>query len=459
MKPDPITRYIKVKDLVMHFKVSTLALAEADEYGWMRAGEGALICEHGEQIYPVLLKNENGATEIACGCPAWQFAKGNDGCKHVSAFLKRKEPVQKPISDEVARDLMKAGWTGGKGNLQPPAAEIETTSEPELGEKIYTRSCPHCDEKIGGTDLDAVKRMHSAHIAECEQNPANKKASPATGNKTKPVATAKADSSKPERTGAKSATVEIAQEERTMTTEPEQKKTYTHPDGTEFETAEAFMSYADDQKAAERTAETKALITPTQPDRATQVVPAWSDEQIDVMRKTVAERATPAEFAYFLNVAAATGLNPFLKEIYFMKTDKGQTSIITGRDGYLTIAKRDPRFRGIQSMEVCKSDEFEMGFADGRMDVTKHQITDFKDRGEIIGAWCRGQMEGQDPVTIFVSWAEYNKGGNIWKMYGSAMIRKVAEAMVLKRIAGISGLVTEAEISGSRTLVLDAEMV
>ena len=55
--------------------------------------------------------------------------------------------------------------------------------------------------------------------------------------------------------------------------------------------------------------------------------------------------------------------------------------------------------------------------------------------------------------------AEYDKSGNIWQQYKSAMIRKVAESMVLKRIAGISGLVTEAEISESKTMVLDAEVV
>ena len=241
------------------------------------------------------------------------------------------------------------------------------------------------------------------------------------------------------------------------TKEIETKKMYEHPDGTVFETAEALLDYVDTLKAEQDKKETKALMATT-PTTAI-IEQKWTDEQIETMRKTVAEKATPAEFAYFMNVAAATGLNPFLREIYFMKTDKGQTAIITGRDGYLTIAKRDPRFRGIQSMEVCESDNFEMGFVDGRMDVTKHEITDFQKRGAIIGAWARGKMDGQDPVTTFVTIAEYDKGGNIWQQYKSAMIRKVAESMVLKRIAGISGLVTEAEISESKTMVLDAEVV
>lgn len=244
--------------------------------------------------------------------------------------------------------------------------------------------------------------------------------------------------------------------------EPEPTKTYTHPDGQTFESAEALLDYNEKQHEDVQMEETKALMSPD--DEAEQKglmahVPTWSDEQIEVMKKTVAEKATPAEFAYFLNVAKYSGLNPFLREIYFMKTDKGQTAIITGRDGYLTIAKRDPRYMGVQSMEVCESDEFEMGFMDGRMDVTKHTITNFQSRGEIIGAWARGRMHGQDPVTVFVTIKEYDKGGNIWQRYKSAMIRKVAESIVLKRIAGISGLVTDAEVSDSNDLILDAEVV
>ena len=317
--------------------------------------------------------------------------------------------------------------------LKTASEECDDYEWLRAGEKVYSRSCPHCDERIEGSDLDDVKRRHREHIAGCEKNPANK------------------------------ATVEPEQkteEETKMTPEPETPKTYTHPDGTEFPTAEALMDYNTELQEAEQMTETRALIPAAQPDQPTQIaIPAWSDEQLDVMRKTVADNATPAEFAYFLNVAAATGLNPFLREIYFMKTEKGQTAIITGRDGYLTIAKRDPRFMGIQSMEVCDTDEFEMGYTGGRMCVEKHKITDFVNRGSIIGAWARGKMQGQESVTLFVSIKEYDKGGNVWKVYKSAMIRKVAESMVLKRIAGISGLVTEAEISDSKMMVLDAEVV
>ena len=96
---------------------------------------------------------------------------------------------------------------------------------------------------------------------------------------------------------------------------------------------------------------------------------------------------------------------------------------------------------GLQSMDVCETDVFGMSMIandDGtfKQEMT-HQIANFKDRGEIIGAWARGQMNGQEPVITFASMSEYDKsknplGGKIWKQYTSSMIRKVAESMGLK---------------------------
>ena len=277
MIPDPITRFIKATDVVTHFKVLKTAAEECDDYEWMRAGEDAYICQHGEQIYPLLFRNVDGVLEVACGCPAWQFAKGNDGCKHVATYLKRSTPPQKNITDEIARDLIAAGWTGGKGDLQPP----ETTSAeppqrkpvpaPGLGEKIYSRSCPHCDERIEGTDLDDVKRQHREHIATCPENPANKAtgAENATvepepeiftypdGKEFKSLEAMKEYADEQEKIAQ---TNEKKQEEDAKMTEPE-TKIYKHPDGSIFETAEALMDYNTEIQEAEQVIENNTAAT------------------------------------------------------------------------------------------------------------------------------------------------------------------------------------------------------
>ena len=308
--------------------------------------------------------------------------------------------------------------------------------------KMIERKCSFCGHIERGTDRDKVVRDIDEHRKTCPKNPANKKKPPQEAPKP-PV--------------AKSAPVGKPPKKEEKKVKPPSKKFTCEICGTEYDSADDALNCIEKCKEAKDIESTKALIV-----QDTAEGEDWSNSQIEVMRKTVAEKATPEEFAYFLNVAKYTGLNPFLREIYFMKTDKGQTAIITGRDGYLTIAKRDPRFKGVHSMEVCEKDEFEMSFIEGKMTVSKHVITDFMDRGEIIGAWACGRMNGQDMVTIFASMKEYDKssnaaGGKIWKQYTSSMIRKVAESMVLKRIAGISGLVTEAEIGGTDLITLDGE--
>ena len=76
-----------------------------------------------------------------------------------------------------------------------------------------------------------------------------------------------------------------------------------------------------------------------------------------------------------------------------------------------------------------------------------------KDSGKIIGAWAKAERAGKKPVICYVKFKEYSKSaidsyGNptVWGQYPSAMIQKVAEAFALKRLYGISGLVTREEL-------------
>lgn len=417
---------------------------------WIRVNENEFMLVEENQTTRVF-KDEN---EVGCACDRFRDS-GNLLCEHILNFEALKNvpqlSIQSPDCRWLTEYLFSLGWYIQDGWVHPsldsPTSEPEVVAElPPIEEspkldpvnedkpldtgvdeepepKMIERKCDHCGHIEQGEDRDQVVAAIAEHRKTCPKNPANRL-------KNTPLVTHDA---------------------------PETKAYACKICGAEFADVDDMLKHLEKCIAEQDMEDTKALMTTDQSSDQ-----SWSDEQIEVMKKTVAEKATPAEFNYFLNVAKYSGLNPFLKEIYFMKTDKGQTAIITGRDGYLTIAKRDPRFMGIHSMEVCENDEFEMAFIDGVMEVSKHNITDFKNRGEIIGAWACGRMNGQDAVTIFASMKEYDKssnamGGKIWKQYTSSMIRKVAESMVLKRIAGISGLVTEAEIGGSKLITLDQE--
>lgn len=205
--------------------------------------------------------------------------------------------------------------------------------------------------------------------------------------------------------------------------------------GTEYDTLDDAMKCIEKCKHKQDTEALPALIKGMD----------WEQSQIEVMWKTVAVDTTPEEFAYFLNVAQAAGLNPFLREIYCWKSG-GKITIMTGRDGYLKTARKDPTFRGLHSMDVCEKDAFEMSYVDGVMQVTKHEIKDFNDRGKIIGAWAKVEFDGKKPIVVYASASEYKQSKDVWNRYESAMMRKVPESMALRVGAGITGLVTQEEI-------------
>jgi len=170
---------------------------------------------------------------------------------------------------------------------------------------------------------------------------------------------------------------------------------------------------------------------------------------LETIKQTVAKDATDAELSMFLTLAGKYQLDPFARQIYFMKTG-GKPTIITGRDGYLAIAQRDAGFDGLVSGTVYEGDIYEQ---DNEKGTVKH-VHDFSQpRGAIVGAWAIAYHKHRRPAPAFVWWDEYkkpvkDKWGNTtpWGQYPSSMIEKVAEIRALKKQFGISGLVTEEEI-------------
>jgi phage recombination protein Bet len=179
----------------------------------------------------------------------------------------------------------------------------------------------------------------------------------------------------------------------------------------------------------------------------------YDEAKIELIKKTVAKGASNDELELFLHLASTYHLDPFLKEIWFIKRYKKEGGqyvldpnspalIMTSRDGYLKISQMNPAFDGLNSFEVREGDEFEY---DSVNDTVKHKFG--TKRGKIIGAWAKCLHKTRKPAVVFVPFDEYNQESNVWKTYPSAMIRKVAEVIVLKRQFSISGLVTQEELT------------
>lgn len=190
-------------------------------------------------------------------------------------------------------------------------------------------------------------------------------------------------------------------------------------------------------------------------------------EKIELIKQTVAQGATDNELEMFLHLAARYKLDPFAKEIWFIKRAKkekgrnnqwdykrhpdgsinyegAETVIMTSRDGYLKAAQQDPDFLGLYSFEIRKNDSFSMNVMSNEIN---HTVSG--DRGPITGAYAVAKHAKREPVIVYVDFAEYSAAANspTWKKYPSAMIKKVAEAQALKRQFGLSGLVTKEEMA------------
>lgn len=163
----------------------------------------------------------------------------------------------------------------------------------------------------------------------------------------------------------------------------------------------------------------------------------FSAEQIALVKKTVADKATDTELELFLHLASKYNLDPFAKEIWFIKFgEKDKPQMYTSRDGYLKIAHASGQFDGMES----------------------YTIDD--DKGNPLKAVCivyRKDMERPFKAEIKVS--EYNKGNGVWKQYPSAMAIKVAEVQALKRAFSISGLITQEELEPKQPSIIPSTAV
>ena len=187
--------------------------------------------------------------------------------------------------------------------------------------------------------------------------------------------------------------------------------------------------------------------------------PAFTREQIDLIKRTVAEGTSDDELALFLEVCRTTGLNPFQRQIYAIMRETWNPStrrrepkmtIQTGIDGYRLIASRTGAHLGTDDIE-------------------------FGPVGKEGPEWARCTVyrlvSGQRAAfTATARWDEYvqrkrGQGGvdkgpsEMWSRMGHTMLGKCAESLALRRAfpAEMSGVYTREEMA--QASVEDADVV
>lgn len=143
-----------------------------------------------------------------------------------------------------------------------------------------------------------------------------------------------------------------------------------------------------------------------------------SKEVVDTLIATVAQGLNKQEFSLFAEHCKSTGLNPFKKEVWAIKAS-GRLQLMTGINGYFTIANRHPEFDGYEEGFVGK---------DGQELPDTYQGSDY------IGAWCRVHRKDRKIPAKGVAFKnEYEKTYGNWKTMPKSMLLKCAESIALRK--------------------------
>lgn len=151
----------------------------------------------------------------------------------------------------------------------------------------------------------------------------------------------------------------------------------------------------------------------------------YTDEKLLLtLKNTVAKGATHEEFAMFRELCVGTGLDPFLKEIWFIKTGS-RSQLMVGLNGYLKIANNHQMFDGMET------------------------TTEKDESGKLISATCKVyRKDRRVPSTATVYMAEYGKSTPIWRQMPHVMLEKCAKSVAIREafVQQLSGTYTAEEM-------------
>jgi phage recombination protein Bet len=163
----------------------------------------------------------------------------------------------------------------------------------------------------------------------------------------------------------------------------------------------------------------------------------FSAEQRALVRNTFANGANEQEFAVLMEIAATRRLNPFMKQIYFVKRPDKKAgrdvwSCQVSIDGLRAIAERTGKYDGQDEPEYT-----------------------YNDKGEILSAKVKVYRKDWSRPSVGIAyWDEFvqttyeGKPTRFWQQMGHVMLGKCAEAQALRKAfpEDMSGLYTGDEM-------------
>lgn len=159
-----------------------------------------------------------------------------------------------------------------------------------------------------------------------------------------------------------------------------------------------------------------------------------SAQEIELVKRNIAKDASDNELKLFLQICNRTGLDPFARQIFFVKRGGvGQTTLSI--DGFRLVAERTGRYEGQLGPFWCGSD------------------------GEWKDVWIANEppvaakvgvfrSNFREPLYAVANFSAYNAGSPIWRKMPALMLAKCAESLALRRAfpMELSGLYTTDEM-------------
>lgn len=157
-------------------------------------------------------------------------------------------------------------------------------------------------------------------------------------------------------------------------------------------------------------------------------------------------KANDEELAYFIATCKERNLNPFTKEVYFIKYGTNPAQVVVSKDAFMKRAEQNPNFDGFEAGIVVETQEGEIKHITGTIHSKNHVL---------LGGWAKVYRKDRKyPIEVDADFKAYNTGKSMWAKMPALMIRKVALVSAMREAfsENVGGLYTTDEMDQSQPI-------